>query len=66
MYKIEAITSNFPPTEAGMPKSVKLKKKHCMKETTKVPIKGLNIVSRKVISGLSPITFETIENFLSI
>ncbi len=60
-----ATTSNLPPTDAGIPKSVKHKKNHCITEQVNVPAKGLNIVIHSVFSLLSPITLDTIINFLS-
>ena len=40
VYSTLAITSNRPPTEAGMPKSVKHRKKVCIKEAASVPSSG--------------------------
>ena len=66
LYKTLAITSKSPPTEAGIPKSVKHRKKVCIKEAARVPKSGLKIVILKVRSGESPMMRDTIMNFLSI
>ena len=60
------MTSNFPPTDAGIPKSVKQRKNDWMNEAISVPAKGRKIVIIKVETRLSPMILETIMNFLSI
>ena len=66
VYSTLAITSNCPPTEAGMPKSVKHRKKVCIKDAARVPSRGVRMVIRNVCSGESPISLDTIINRLSI
>ena len=60
------MTSYRPPTEAGMPKSVKQRKKDCRNAPASVPSSGRSTAMRKVASGLSPISLETVMVFLSM
>ena len=65
-YRTEATTSYCPPTEVGIPKSVKARKKHWTKEAARVPVRGRSRVIQNVFRGLSPIILDTIMYFLSI
>ena len=56
----------LPPTEAGIPKSVKLKKKDWIIDVASVPHKGLKTEILKFANALSPISYDTRPNFLSI
>ena len=47
-YKTEATTSYWPPTEAGIPKSVNARKKDWIKEAARVPVRGRSTVIRNV------------------
>ena len=65
LYKWMATTSKLPPMEAGMPKSVKLSVNDWINAAPSVPTSGLTAVPRKVRTGPSPITLETMAKFLS-
>ena len=65
LYNRVAITSYPPPTDAGIPKSVKHRKNAWINAPARVPKSGLRTAIQKVDSVLSPITLETISVFLS-
>ena len=56
----------LPPTEAGIPKSVKLKKNDWIMDVASVPHNGLSTEILKFDKALSPISFDTSPNFLSM
>ena len=66
VYRTLAMTSYFPPTDAGIPKSVKQRKNAWINDAAKVPISGLKIVIINVENALSPINLDTTMNFLSM
>ena len=59
------MTSYPPPTEAGMPTSVKHRKKAWMKAPARVPSRGRRMAIQKVARSRSPMTLETMMVFLS-
>ena len=61
-----ATTSYSPPIDAGIPKSVKLRKKHCITAAAKVPKRGEIIAIQRVLILLSPIILETVMKLLSM
>ena len=66
LYSTVATTSYRPPTDAGMPKSVKLRKNAWMNAPASVPSSGRRTPIQKVDSAPSPITLETVSVFLSM
>ena len=65
-YKSPAIVLTLPPTDAGIPKSVKLRKNDWIIDVASVPHNGLNTEILKFEKALSPISLDTSPNFLSI